>query len=62
MGKKIAYTMRIDEEIYKKAQLVAENELRSVNNLIEYLLLQKIREFESSNETLLAPTRPINKA
>ncbi|MEV2909250.1 hypothetical protein ABNF65_11530 [Paenibacillus larvae] len=50
MGQKIAYTMRIDEDIYEKAKVVAETELRSVNNLIEYLLLQKIREFES-NET-----------
>lgn len=48
MGNKVAYTMRIDEDIYEKAKLVAENELRSVNNLIEYLLLQKIREFEAT--------------
>lgn len=50
MAKKIAYTMRLDEEIYKKAQVVAESELRSVNNLIEYLLLQKIKEYESTNQ------------
>lgn len=49
MGSKIAYTMRIDEEIYEKAKLVAENELRSVNNLIEYLLLQRIKEFENEH-------------
>lgn len=50
MSKKIAYTMRIDEEIYKKAQLVAESELRSVNNLIEFLLLKRIQEFEVTQQ------------
>lgn len=52
MGSKIAYTMRIDEEIYEKAKIVAEHELRSVNNLIEYLLLQKIRDFETTQNVL----------
>jgi hypothetical protein len=47
MGEKIAYTMRIDKDIYSKAQIVAA-ELRSVNNLIEYLLMQKIKEYDQS--------------
>jgi len=50
MGTKIAYTIRIDEEIYEKAKIVAESELRSVNNLIEYLLLKKIKEFEAETK------------
>jgi len=41
---KIAYTIRIDEDLYEKAKIVAEEELRSVNNLIEFLLLKKIQE------------------
>lgn len=60
MGSKIAYTMRIDEEIYEKAKVVAEHELRSVNNLIEYLLLQKIRDFETT-QNVSVPTEPADK-
>ena len=55
MAEKIAYTMRIDSEIYEKAKIVAESELRSVNNLIEYLLLQKIREYESRVQSTSNP-------
>ena len=55
MAEKIPYTIRIDKEIYEKAKIVAENELRSVNNLIEFLLLQKIREFESRVQSTSGP-------
>jgi hypothetical protein len=41
---KVAYTIRIDESIYEKAKMVAEKEHRSVNNLVEYLLLLRIQE------------------
>ena len=55
MSSKIAYTMRIDEDIYEKAKIVAESELRSVNNLIEFLLLKRIQEFESQHPTQQKP-------
>lgn len=62
MGNKIAYTMRIDEDIYEKAKLVAESELRSVNNLIEFLLLKRIQEFEASqNQNSLTQGAPEDK-
>lgn len=60
MASKVAYTMRIDEDIYEKAKIVAEHELRSVNNLIEYLLLQKIRDFETT-QNVLNQDESINK-
>lgn len=62
MGNKIAYTMRIDEDIYEKAKLVAESELRSVNNLIEFLLLKRIQEFEASqNQNSVTQDKPEDK-
>ncbi len=42
MGKKKAYPLRIDENILKALQRWADDELRSANAQIEYLLRQAL--------------------
>ncbi len=42
MGKKKAYPLRIDENILKALQTWADDELRSANAQIEYLLRQAL--------------------
>ncbi len=42
MGKKKAYPLRIDENILKALQIWADDELRSANAQIEYLLRQAL--------------------
>lgn len=41
---KITTTVRIDEGIYTQLQLAAQAEVRSVNNLIEYIILKYLEE------------------
>jgi hypothetical protein len=42
---KVTTTVRLDENIYKQLQQVAEKEVRSVNNLIEYALTKFIQDY-----------------
>ncbi len=42
MGKKKAYPLRIDENVLKALQVWADDELRSANAQIEYLLRQAL--------------------
>ncbi len=42
MGKKKAYPLRIDENILRAIQVWADDELRSANAQIEYLLRQSL--------------------
>lgn len=43
---KITTTVRLDETVYAHLQEIASNEVRSVNNLIEYALTKFIQEYQ----------------
>ena len=43
---KITTTVRLDEVIYSQLQAIAADEVRSVNNLIEYALTKFIQEYQ----------------
>jgi len=44
MSKRKAFALRIDEKILKAMQRYADDELRSLNGQIEYVLRQVLRE------------------
>jgi hypothetical protein len=44
-GNKITTTVRIDEMTYMHLQQIATEEVRSLNNLIEYVLVKFIQEY-----------------
>ena len=41
---KITTTVRLDEELHRRLTAIANKEVRSVNNLIEYALVKFVRE------------------
>jgi len=43
---KITTTVRLEENIYSQLQAIATEEVRSVNNLIEYALTKFIQEYQ----------------
>ena len=46
---KIQFSLRIDSEVYGKLKKIAKKDTRSVSNLIESLIMQKIDDFENKN-------------
>ena len=46
---KIQFSLRIDSEVYGKLKKIAKKDTRSVSNLIESLIMQKIYDFENKN-------------
>lgn len=46
---KIQTGLRLNEPLYAKARALAEREQRSLNNLIEYALLQYIDSYEQQH-------------
>ena len=45
MSEKTVTQLRIDSELYENVKRIAEKELRSVNNQIEYLILQGVERY-----------------
>ncbi len=52
---KIQTGLRLDETTYTKAKALADQECRSLNNLVEYALQKYISEFESVNGPIPVP-------
>lgn len=46
---KIQFSLRINPEIYAKLKIIAKKDTRSVSNLIDYLIMQKIAAYECEN-------------
>ena len=46
---KITITVRLDEAVHEKLKTTAAKEVRSINNLIEYILTKYIEEDQSNN-------------
>ena len=47
---KITTTVRLDESLHAKLQEIANLEVRSVNNLIEYALTKFVSEYPASKQ------------
>lgn len=52
---KIQTGLRLDEITYAKAKALADQERRSLNNLVEYALQKYIFEFETVNGPISVP-------
>lgn len=46
---KVTTTVRLDEAVHLQLQKIATDEVRSVNNLIEYALTKFIEEYQKKN-------------
>lgn len=46
------FTLRIEEDLYKKVQLIAFLQNRSMSNYIEYLLQTEVTEYEKAHGSL----------
>lgn len=55
MGERKSFLLRIDEELWVRLERWAQDELRSVNGQIEYLLRQAV--LKHTGETDLSSTR-----
>lgn len=49
---KIQTGLRIDEETYGKLKTLSENDNRSINNFVEYIVKQYISDYESKHGTI----------
>lgn len=49
---KIQTGLRLDEEIYSKLRVLAAQESRSLNNLIEFVVRKYLADYEAENGTL----------
>ena len=59
MGERKAFLLRIDEELWARLERWAQDELRSVNGQIEYLLRQAV--LKHTGESELSSTRNPSK-
>jgi hypothetical protein len=58
MSKRKAFPLRIDPEVYEALRKWADDELRSVNGQIEYLLTRALRDAGRSPRRQGKPTPP----
>lgn len=49
---KIQTGLRIDEVTYAKLKTLSENESRSLNNFVEYIIKKYISDYESEHGTI----------
>ena len=57
---KIQTGLRIDETTYGKLKTLSENENRSLNNLIEYILKSYLSDYEKENGSIKVVPYPEN--
>lgn len=46
---KSPFTLRIEDRIFDKMRIASKKEHHSMNNMIEYILLEYLKEYESKN-------------
>lgn len=49
---KIQTGLRLDEDLYEKVKILAEQEGRSINNLVEYVVRHYVAEYEATHGSL----------
>ena len=49
---KIKTGLRLEESLYEKIKAIAENDGRSINNLIEQILRRYVADYEAQNGSL----------
>ena len=49
---KVQTGLRLDETTHRKLKTLSEKENRSLNNLVEYIILQYLKEYEEKNGVL----------
>lgn len=52
---KIQTGLRLDEPTYNKLKFISTQEKRSINNLVEYVLLQYLAEYEKKHGAISFP-------
>lgn len=52
---KIQTGLRLNEAVYDKLRFMAQQEQRSLNNLIEYIVYQYVTEYETKNGAIPRP-------
>ncbi len=57
---KIQTGLRIDEVTYGKLKTISENENRSLNNLVEYIIKKYLTEYEEQHGAIPAAPYPDN--
>ncbi|MEH7028681.1 hypothetical protein CN676_07080 [Bacillus wiedmannii] len=50
---KKAFTLRLQEDNFKKIQFISENEHRSIANKIEVLIIDEIKKYEQENGEII---------
>lgn len=50
---KTQFTLRLNLETHAKIKKIAEDESRSLTNMIEYLVKQEIKRYEAANGEIL---------
>lgn len=50
---KVQYTIRIEDKYFEKAKVIAEKEVRSLNNLLEFSLVKMIEDYEKEHGSIL---------
>lgn len=49
---KVQYTIRIEDKYFEKAKVIAEKEVRSLNNLLEFSLVKMIEDYEKEHGSI----------
>lgn len=57
---KIQTGLRVDETTYGKLKTISENESRSLNNLVEYIIKNYISDYEKKNGVIPISPYPEN--
>lgn len=57
---KIQTGLRLNEPLYEKLRMLCAREQRSLNNLIEYVLLCYLQDYESIHGTITLPENQSN--
>ena len=52
---KRVFTLRLQDDVFDKIEYLAEEEHRSMTNLIEYVLLQYLNKYQEENGEILLP-------
>ena len=52
ISKKV-FTLRLQDDIFEKIEYLAELDYRSITNLIEYILLQHVRDYEKEHGPII---------
>ena len=52
---KVQTGLRLEEALYEKIKVLAENDGRSINNLIEQILRRYVADYEAQNGPLPLP-------